>query len=138
MSSIILCVEDKRDHRKLLTFLLARGGYEVVTARDGKQGVQMARVWRPGLILMDIFLPDMTGIEAIREIKKDPITRQIPIVVLSAFDQQYLIEEAKEAGADDYLIKTILPAQLMETINRYVQPISPSLAEETGDLAENL
>ncbi len=117
----ILCVEDNPETQRMLTFLLTRSGYEVITADDGVQAIQKAKAWRPALILMDMMLPRLNGPEAIKKLRQIKSTRDIPILVLSAHHKDDLINEALEAGADDYLLKTVLPDDLREIVDRYLQ-----------------
>lgn len=117
----ILCVEDNPDTQRMLTFLLTKAGYEVITADDGIQGIQKAKAWRPALILMDVMMPGMSGVEAIKRLRQIKVTKEIPILVLSAYKEQALIDEAMDAGADDYLIKTVLPDDLTDIIDRYLE-----------------
>jgi CheY-like chemotaxis protein len=117
----ILCIEDNPDTQRMLTFILARAGYDVITADDGPQGIEKARAWRPALILVDMMMPKMSGAETIRELRKIEIIKDVPILVLSAYKEKALIEEALEAGADDYLIKTVLPDDLTDIIDRCLE-----------------
>lgn len=125
----ILCVEDNPDTQRMLTFVLTQAGYEVITADDGLQAIQKAKAWRPALILMDMMMPRMSGVEAIKELRQMKIGKDIPILVLSAYQEQALIDEAIQAGADDYLIKTILPDNLTEIIDRYLEVGSTVLSK---------
>lgn len=125
----ILCVEDNADTQRMLSFLLTQAGYEVITADDGFQGIQKAKAWRPALILMDMMMPRMSGVEAVRRLRKLKVTKDIPILMLSAYQEQALIDEAIQAGADDYLIKTILPDDLTEIIDRYLEVGSAVLSK---------
>ena len=113
----------------MLSFLLTQAGYEVITADDGLQGVQKAKAWRPALILMDMMMPRMSGVEAVRRLRKMKVTKDIPILMLSAYQEQALIDEAIQAGADDYLIKTVLPDDLTDIIDRYLEVGSAVLAK---------
>ncbi len=124
----ILCVEDNADTQRMLSFLLTQAGYEVITADDGYQGIQKAKAWRPALILMDMMMPRMSGVEAVRRLRKLRVTKDIPILMLSAYQEQALIDEAIQAGADDYLIKTVLPDDLTDIIDRYLEVGSAVLA----------
>ena len=116
----ILCVEDNPDTQRMLTFVLTQAGYDVITASDGLQGIEKAKAWRPALILMDMMMPRMSGAEAIRSLRKIESMRSIPILVLSAYQENALINEALAAGADDFLIKTLLPDDLRKTIDKYL------------------
>lgn len=123
----ILCVEDNPDTQRMLTFLLTRAGYDVITADDGMQGIQKAKAWRPALILMDMMMPGMSGAEAIKRLRQIETTKNIPILVLSAYREQALINEALQAGANDFLIKTILPDDLTSIIDKYLEIGSAAL-----------
>jgi CheY-like chemotaxis protein len=125
----ILCVEDNPDTQRMLSFLLTQAGYEVITADDGFQGIQKAKAWRPALILMDMMMPRMSGVEAVRRLRKLKVTKDIPILMLSAYQEQALIDEAIQAGADDYLIKTVLPDDLTDIIDRYLEVGSAVLSK---------
>jgi len=125
----ILCIEDNPDTQRMLSFLLTQAGYEVITADDGLQGVQKAKAWRPALILMDMMMPRMSGVEAVRRLRKMKVTKDIPILMLSAYQEQALIDEAIQAGADDYLIKTVLPDDLTDIIDRYLEVGSAVLSK---------
>ena len=132
MSSFrILCIEDNPDTQRMLTFILARAGYDVITADDGSQGIQKAKAWRPALIMVDMMMPKMSGAETIRELRKIDTIKDIPILVLSAYNEQALIDEALEAGADDYLIKTVLPNDLTDIIDRCLEIGSAVLAKKS-------
>ena len=125
----ILCVEDNPDTQRMLSFLLTQAGYEVITADDGSQGIQKAKAWRPALILMDMMMPRMSGVEAVKRLRKLRVTKDIPILMLSAYQEQALIDEAMQAGADDYLIKTVLPDDLTDIIDRYLEVGSAVLSK---------
>ena len=132
MSSFrILCIEDNPDTQRMLTFILARAGYDVITADDGPQGVQKAKAWRPALILVDMMMPKMSGAETIRELRKIDTIKDVPILVLSAYNEQALIDEALAAGADDYLIKTVLPNDLTDVIDRCLEIGSAVLTKKS-------
>ncbi len=105
----------------MLTFVLAKAGYEVITADNGQQGLEKAKAWRPALILVDMMMPAMSGAEFIRRLRADAINKDMPILVLSAYDDKALIEEARAAGADGYLIKTIPVEDLIQVIDDYLK-----------------
>src|SRR5207302_6570260 len=98
----ILLVEDNEMNRDMLTRRLERRGYEVVSACDGLQGVEMGRSAAPDLILMDMSLPQLDGWEATRRLKADPATNSIPVIALTAHAMSGDRERALEAGCDDY------------------------------------
>jgi CheY-like chemotaxis protein len=103
----ILYVEDNDDNIYVVTNRLGRAGFTVLVARDGEQGVAMARAERPDLILMDLRLPVIDGWEATRRIKADESTRHIPVLAPSAHAMAGDRARALEAGCDDYDTKPI-------------------------------
>ena len=112
----ILLVEDNEMNREMLSRRLVRKKYEVLAAVDGKEGVEMARLEAPDLILMDMSLPVMDGWEATRRLKASPETQAIPIVALTAHAMSGDREKAMEAGCDDYDIKPIELPRLLGKI----------------------
>ena len=103
----ILIVEDDSDCRELLRFFLRQSGYETVEAATGFEAVSQARVTRPNLILMDLDMPAMTGDQATARLKADPSTRDIPVIVTTAFSYGPLIDRAISAGADEIMHKPL-------------------------------
>ena len=108
----ILIAEDERDIRDLVAFTLRFAGYEVFTATNGEEAVELAPKVNPDLVLMDVRMPRMTGYEACRIIKSNPDLKDIPIVFLSAKGQESEIQQGLEAGAEEYLLKPFAPDQL--------------------------
>jgi two-component system cell cycle response regulator DivK len=113
----VLVVDDDDQNRKLFRLVLGRAGYAVIEAATGAQGIAQARAHRPDLILMDVRLPDIDGLEATRRIKGDPRTSGIPVVAVSAFAMKEDAERAQRAGCVSYLTK---PVDL-ETFRREVR-----------------
>jgi CheY-like chemotaxis protein len=105
--SRILVVEDNERNLKLVRDVLQFAGYEVISARSGEQGVALAREHAPDLVLMDLQLPAMDGTEALRILRDDPQTREIPVVAVTAFAMKDDRERALDAGFDSYLEKPI-------------------------------
>jgi CheY-like chemotaxis protein len=112
----ILLVEDNEMNRDMLSRRLARKGYEVSIAVDGRQGVEMAESATPDLILMDMSLPVLDGWEATRQLKNADATRHIPVIALTAHAMSGDRERALEAGCDDYDTKPIELTRLLEKI----------------------
>lgn len=112
----ILLVEDNEMNRDMLTRRLQRRGYDIVTAETGEQGLSLARLESPDLILMDITLPEMDGWEVTRLLKTDENTRHIPIIALTA--RVLISDQAKafEVGCNDYDTKPVDFARLTEKI----------------------
>ncbi|MGB3178117.1 MAG: response regulator [Albidovulum sp.] len=116
----ILIVEDNDMNLDMLSRRLERKGFAIVSARDGKSGVEAASRERPNLILMDMSLPVMDGWAATKAIKADPSTSSIPVIALTAHAMETDRDKALEAGCDDFQTKPIDLASLLETINRLV------------------
>jgi two-component system, cell cycle response regulator DivK len=111
----ILLVEDNEMNRDMLSRRLQRRGYEVAIAVDGQEGIALARLEAPDLILMDMSLPVMDGWEATRELKAASATMSIPVIALTAHAMSGDREQAMEAGCDDYDAKPIdLPRLLVK------------------------
>jgi len=117
----ILLVEDNEMNRDMLSRRLSRLGYEVVTAGDGKQGLELAHTERPHLILMDLSLPVLDGWEATRLIKADANTRHIPVIALTAHAMAHDREKAYAVGCDDYDTKPVEIPRLLEKINQLLE-----------------
>ena len=115
----ILIVDDEADTRDLLTLMLGRVGYTTLEAKDGLDGIAQVQANHPDLILSDITMPNLDGIEMVRRLRQMPEGGQTPILVMSAYGTEKL-SEAKEAGADYTLLKPLNFAILIETIKRIV------------------
>ena len=118
----ILLVEDNEMNRDMLSRRLIRYGYEVVIAVDGQQGTEMAISERPDLILMDMSLPVMDGWEATRQVKGNDVTRQIPVIALTAHAMAGDRERAMEVGCDDYDTKPVEWSRLLGKIAASLLP----------------
>jgi CheY-like chemotaxis protein len=109
----VLIVEDNEMNREMLSRRLERKGYEILTALDGETGIDVAREYRPDLILMDMSLPVMDGWEATRRIKADETLREIPIIALTAHAMANDRDKALRAGCNDYDTKPIVLPRLL-------------------------
>jgi DNA-binding response OmpR family regulator len=112
----ILIAEDERDIRDLVAFTLRFAGYEVYTAVNGEEAVEMAFSFSPDLVLMDVRMPRMTGYEACKALKADPELQHIPVVFLSAKGQESEIQLGMDAGAEEYLLKPFAPDELTNRV----------------------
>ena len=119
MGKTILIVEDEPRNMKLLRDLLQRFGYETIEAFDGEQGVKLSGEKMPNLILMDIMMPKMDGLEATRIIKANTKTKHIPIIALTSYAMKGDREKAIEAGCDGYIAKPIDIKEVLKTIETY-------------------
>jgi len=115
--ALILVVEDSPTQTYSLKKLLTKHGHEVITAADGEEGVELARIMQPNLILMDILLPKVDGFQATRVLTRDVHTSHIPIVVISNKTMETDVVWGKRQGAKRYFTKPIDEKELMETIN---------------------
>jgi two-component system cell cycle response regulator DivK len=102
-----LIVEDNVDNFELVRFLLDRAGYDVTSAANGREGIEMTRANPPDLILMDLSLPELDGWDATRMLKSDPVTHDIPILALTAHTLPHERKRALDAGIDGYISKPI-------------------------------
>lgn len=105
MAKKILFVEDEEALQKTLGDLLRRKGYEVISALDGESGLKLAKESDPDLILLDLILPKVHGFDVLKEIKADPKTKDIPLIVLTNLEGMGDVEQALELGATTYLVK---------------------------------
>jgi two-component system cell cycle response regulator DivK len=112
----VLIVEDNAANMKLAIFLLGSAGHTVLSASDAEAGLTLARSERPNLILMDIQLPGMDGLEAIALLKQDETTRAIPVIALTALAMKGDEERIRAAGCDGYIAKPINYRGFLETI----------------------
>ena len=114
----ILYVEDNEANRMIVRDLLKHTTYQLIDAQDGEAGVATALDRRPGLILMDIRLPKISGLEAIRRLRAEPATMATPIVAITSFALSGDDQKAKEAGATAYLAKPYSPFDLLALIRK--------------------
>ena len=122
----ILYVEDNDDNIYMLQNRLTRQGFDVLIARDGASGVDMARSERPDLVLMDLGLPVLDGWEAARRLKADPATCRIPVIALSAHAMSGDRVQALEAGCDEYDVKPVEWPRLLTKIRALLPSESAS------------
>jgi two-component system alkaline phosphatase synthesis response regulator PhoP len=128
----ILMVDDEEDIVELVAFNLKRERYAVVTATTGEEAMRLAREQRPHLIVLDLMLPGVDGLEVTRHLKADPGTRHIPIVMLTAKGEEADIVAGLELGADDYITKPFSPRVLVARVKAVLRRKTKAPAEETG------
>lgn len=114
----VLVIEDLRDQAELWSDVCAEAGLNAMTAATGVQGYQRARDSQPSIILLDLMLPDIDGWELCRRLKTDDRTSRIPIVILTARDEQHGDRRATKAGCAAYIKKPCPPADLVAVIRR--------------------
>jgi CheY-like chemotaxis protein len=120
MDNIILIVEDEPKNLTLFRDLLQRFGYLTIEATNGKDGVDLAKVHNPNLILMDIQLPVMDGLEATRILKSDTTTKDIPILALTSYAMTGDKDKILQAGCDGYLSKPVDVQVFLSTVASYL------------------
>lgn len=121
MSKTILYIEDNPQNMRLVKKMLRVGGYDMLEASDGISGVSKAQSERPDLILMDINLPDIDGIEATRRLKADPEMAHVPIIALTANAMHGDRERFLNAGCDGYLAKPVTKNELLNMVAHFVE-----------------
>jgi CheY-like chemotaxis protein len=122
----LLLVEDNEESRDGLARFLGRKGYEVVTAADGRQGLEAARAQPPDVVVMDMSLPVLDGWEATRQLKADPQTRHIPVIALTAHAMAGDRDKALAAGCDEYDTKPVEFARLLGKIQALLGGPAPA------------
>ena len=114
----VLLVEDNEDNRIIYATVLLHFGYDVIQAQNGLEGVTAAGTYQPDLVVMDISLPVMDGLEATRRIRSDPRTANIPVLAVTAHARDVDRERAIQAGCNDYLPKPVEPRRLLAEVDR--------------------
>lgn len=118
----VLLIEDEKEVAELYKLKLTLDGYEVVVASSGQEGLEEAFKKEPELIFLDIKMPEMDGFEVLKKLRKSPKTESIPVVILSNFDEEDLIERGLTLGANEYLIKSqFTPEQISEKVKNWVK-----------------
>jgi len=117
----ILVVEDEQALREMYATWLKAGGYEVETADNGLTAVEMTFHDKPDLVLLDVLLPKKDGFEVLSEIRRNPKTQDLPVIILSSLDQDFEQKQGLTLGAGSYLVKTsISPDILFATIEKHI------------------
>lgn len=122
MSKTILIVEDNELNMKLFNDLLQAHGYNTLQAKDGRVVVDLTRKNRPDLILMDIQLPEISGLEITKMLKADDDLRSIPVVAVTAFAMKGDEQKIRNGGCDGYIAKPISVASFLQTVSRFLEP----------------
>jgi len=122
----VLIVEDNEDNRIIYRTFLEHHGYTVLEACDGEAGVRSAQENRPDIVLMDIAMPVLNGLEATKILKADPATASIPVVALTAHAMVEDRDLAAEAGCDSYVAKPAEPRQVLAEVQRMLAATEPA------------
>jgi len=120
MAKTVLIVEDNELNMRLFNDLLEAFGYRTVKTRDGRQALALARQHKPALIVMDIQLPEISGIEVTKMIKEEPTLKDIPVLAVTAFAMRGDEQKIRAGGADAYLSKPISVTTFLETVRRFI------------------
>ena len=138
MRSKILIVDDEPEALELLEFNLKRAGFDVITAADGAEAIRQARSGQPALVVLDLMLPEIDGLEVCKMLRRDPATATVPIIMLTAKAAEVDRIVGLELGADDYVTKPFSPRELVLRIGKVLRRgQSPSAQPDTlklGDL----
>jgi DNA-binding response OmpR family regulator len=121
VKSKILVVDDEPEAVELLEFNLKKAGFDVITATDGAQAVRQARSAFPNLVVLDLMLPEIDGLEVCRMLRRDPATARIPIIMLTAKAAEVDRIVGLELGADDYVTKPFSPRELVLRVNKVLR-----------------
>ena len=131
MAKKILIIDDEMDIRILLKFNLEKDGFEVKVAENGLVGLELAKKFKPDLIILDVMMPEMDGIETCEQIKALPELSQTIICFLTARGEDYSQLAGFEAGADDYITKPVKPKILVSKINALLRRSLPKVEQNT-------
>lgn len=132
----ILVVEDEKDVRELLAENLRREGYQVGTARSGRDALAAVRRKRPDLVLLDLMLPDMDGIEVCKQLKYNAETRRIPVVMLTAKVEESDVVLGLGVGAEDYIEKPFRMRELVARVKTALRRLNPLVEQSEARRAE--
>jgi DNA-binding response OmpR family regulator len=123
----ILVVDDEESVREIYRHEFTNNGYLVVVATDGEEGLLKAGTEHPDVILLDIMLPKMSGIDVLRALKENELTKKIMILLLTNLGEETIIKEGFELGADGYLLKvSYTPAQVVDEVRKALESTTPT------------
>ena len=118
----ILLVDDEPDFVETVEFFLSGSDYQVFVAKNGKQALEQVKMNKPDLVLLDVMMPEMDGLEACKRLKKDSTTNSIPIIMLTAKGRKEDVVDALAAGANSYIVKPFNLSDLVERIEETLNP----------------
>ncbi|MBI3322464.1 MAG: response regulator transcription factor [Candidatus Omnitrophica bacterium] len=130
----VLIVEDEKNIAKLVAYNLEREGYQASVAKDGEEGLARARKELPDLVVLDLMLPKLDGLEVCRQLKADSHTARIPIIMLTAKAQEADRVVGLEMGADDYVPKPFSPRELVARVKAVLRRSGPAETPETPEI----
>ncbi|MFA6422902.1 MAG: response regulator [Patescibacteria group bacterium] len=118
----IMLVEDDKILQEMYNARLEAESFEVKVAENGREAINQLKDWHPDLILLDIMMPEMNGMEVLHYLKSEPKTEKIPVFILTALGQSKDREAGLKAGADDYIVKSdLMPKEVVEKINQVLK-----------------
>jgi len=119
----ILIIDDEQDLLDFVKLRLEANNYSVVTALDGEEGLSLFKKERPDLVLLDILMPKLDGFQVCQKLKADPLTKNIPVVMLTAVDRENDIMQSKHLGANGYIVKPFDAATLLFSIKEQLNKV---------------
>jgi two-component system alkaline phosphatase synthesis response regulator PhoP len=114
----VLIADDEPHMLKFIEFTLRKGNFEILKANDGVQALEVAEAQKPNVIVLDVLMPGMDGVTALKKLKKKPVLKLIPVILLTARGHTLDPEEAKKAGASYYLTKPFSPTELLKQVQQ--------------------
>ncbi len=133
MTKTVLIVEDNELNMKLFRDLLEANGIETVQTREGKRALEMTREHKPDLIIMDIQLPEVSGLDITKQLKEDPELSHIPVIAVTAFAMKGDEQKIREGGCEDYVSKPISVSSFIETVRKHLGDNANQDNEENND-----
>jgi twitching motility two-component system response regulator PilH len=131
MPSTVLLIEDSATFRALLSSMLATQGYSVISAENGEAGIRKAAKERPNLVILDLSLPGMSGVEVLSALKGTPATERIPVIICTASVDGELRQEVQQRGADAIFTKPVTPKDLFVALRNHLSA-SPNTVGYSG------
>lgn len=136
MSATILVVEDEKSISTLIQYNFEKEGFKVHTSETGEEGFEQIKKNLPDLVLLDWMLPDLSGIDICKQIKKDPKLKSIPVVMLTAKSEEADKIRGFETGADDYVTKPFSTKELILRVHALLKRVKPSLTEDIASFKD--
>jgi DNA-binding response OmpR family regulator len=141
VTELVMVIEDEKEIRDLVRYNLEKAGYRVAAAADGEEGLKQLFASRPDALVLDLMLPGINGLEIVREVRGEPLTHDLPVLILTARSAEMDKLLGFEQGADDYLTKPFSPRELVARVKallRRTKPTGTARALEAGPLRVDL